>query len=110
MDSIPNEKESTLEGIEVHKFEIKASGRKIIAELTIPEKNPEWPTVIGLLVIDKTTGRPLTLNYNNAIKQKDLKHGRTRATLSIPKDMQITPGKMSAYLMVDIYPLKKIDF
>ena len=75
MDSIPNEKESTLEGIEVHKFEVKASNRKIIAELTIPEKNPEWPTVIGVLVITSHTLHP-EIHTNHTGKDEYLSHGR----------------------------------
>ncbi|TFG05187.1 MAG: hypothetical protein EU536_02775 [Promethearchaeota archaeon] len=110
MEPLPNERESTLAGIEIHKFEANASKRRVIAEVSVPVKDPEWPTVIGLLVIDKTTGRPLPLNYSSTLKFKEFKHGRKRVTLSIPKDRDFSFGKMRVYLMVDIFPLKAIDF
>jgi len=110
MESIPNEKELTIEGVEIHKFEANLSKRRVIAEVKVPPKDPEWPTVISILLVDKTTGKALPLNYNNCIKYKDLKQDRTRVTISIPKTLQIKLGNNIAYLLVDIYPIKNIEF
>ncbi|NVM29630.1 MAG: PQQ-like beta-propeller repeat protein [Candidatus Helarchaeota archaeon] len=106
MESIPNEKETTLEQVEVYRFE--ASTKRVIAEYKVTEKDPEWPTVICILLVDKATGKPLALNYNSAVKHKKLRGGKERVTLSIPKSDREKNFKV--YLMVDIYPLKMIEF
>ncbi|NVM55104.1 MAG: PQQ-like beta-propeller repeat protein [Candidatus Helarchaeota archaeon] len=108
MATIPNEKDSIVEGIEVYKFEAVPSKKRVVAEYKISEKDPEWSTLICILLVDKTTGRTLPFNYNSSVKYKELRNGKKRAVLSIPKKDRAKTFR--AYLMADIYPIKKIEF
>lgn len=110
MESIPSEKESVTAGIEIFNFEVKPSKRRVIAELKVPEKSSEWETVVSILLVDKIRGKVIPINYNSAISRKELKNERKRVVLSIPKSVQIKLGNMRAHLMVEIYPVKQIDF
>lgn len=109
MASISDERESIKEGIEVYSFKAEPTKRRIVAELKVPTKDPEWPTVIGILLIDQSTGRACPLNYNSSLKYRDLKDGKKRVILSIPRFLSLKPGTLRAYLMVDIYSIEKID-
>ena len=110
MAAISDERESAIEGIEVYSFKAEPAKRRVVAELKVPAKNPEWPTVIGILLIDKSTNRACPLNYNSSLKYTDLKEGNRRVILSIPKTIPLKPGNSRAYLMVDLYSIEKIEF
>jgi len=57
-----------------------------------------------------TKRKVLPINYTNAMKYKDLGHGKKRVILSIPKLMKTQTREFIAHLMVDIYPIKQIEF
>ncbi len=106
MESIPSEKQSVLDQIKLSRFE--ATKRRVIAELEVNEKDPEWPTVICILLIDRGNRTPIPLNYNSAVKVKKRRGGTQRVLLRIPKEHR--DKDLRAYLMIDIYTMKKLDF
>jgi len=110
MAAIADKKDTTIEGIEVYSFKAEPAKRRIVAELKVPARDPKWPTVIGILLIDKSTGRAFPLNYNSSIKYQDLKDGKRHVILSIPKTIPIKPGNSRAYLLVDLYSIEQLDF
>jgi outer membrane protein assembly factor BamB len=106
VESIPNEKQAVLDQTKLLRFE--ATKRRVIAELEVIETNPEWPTVICILLIDRGKGTPIPLNYNSAVKVKKRRGGTQHFLLRIPKEHRYKD--LRACLMVDIYTMKKIDF
>ncbi len=106
MEAIPNEKKAVLDQVDVYRFE--ASKKRVLADYKVTEKDPEWPTVVCILLVDKERGIPIPLNYNSSVKIKKYRDGRQRAVLSIPKIYN--EKSLRAYLMVDIYSIKQIEF
>jgi hypothetical protein len=109
LSAIPNNKSQITGGIEIYKFE-RESKRKIVAELKVPEKKGVFETTTCILLINAFTNEVVPVNYNSKIKYKKLSQGKQKVVLNIPKSIKIQPGKFRAYLMVDIYPIKKIEF
>jgi outer membrane protein assembly factor BamB len=110
MAVVSDSKESTIEGIEVYSFKAEPAKRHILAELKVPARDPKWPTVVGILLLDKSTGKAIPLNYNSALKYRDLKEGKRRIILTIPKTIPLKPNNSRAYLMVDLCPVEKLEF
>jgi len=110
LESLPNEKDTVLEGVTVQKFKAEPSKRQVVAEVNIPVIKKGWDKVICILLVDKTSGKALPINYRTAMKYKILGRGKTRALLSIPKFIPIQPNNTRAYLMVDLYSIGKLDF
>ena len=110
MAAIPNEKDKVISEIKVLKFEAQLSKNRIVAEVVVSEKKRVFETVICIILVSKDTGKVIPFNYNAVMKYKDFKYGKKRAILKLPKKVKTLPGKFRAYLMGDIYPLKKIEF
>ncbi|TFF87355.1 MAG: hypothetical protein EU549_04880, partial [Promethearchaeota archaeon] len=105
----PDKKTQITSGIEILKFK-QQSKRKIVAELKIPKKRGPFETTTCILLVNAFTKKVVPINYNSKIKYKKLDRGRQKIILNIPKSVKVTPGKFRAYLMVDIYPIKRIEF
>lgn len=109
LEPIPNEKEKKLKKIKVEKFEVDLPNRIIEAEVIIPEEEDDIENIVSILLVDSKRVGTLPINYNNAIAYKDLGNGRKQVTLSIPKFIKLESNKFKAILMVDIYPIQKIE-
>ncbi|MBD3229788.1 MAG: PQQ-binding-like beta-propeller repeat protein [Candidatus Lokiarchaeota archaeon] len=108
LSTIPNEKDQIISGIEIYKFH-RQSKRKIVAELKIPKREGPFETTACIILINTSSNEVIPINYNNKIAYKN-RSEKQKVILNIPKSIKITPGKFRAYLMIDIYPIKKIDF
>jgi len=109
LEAIPNEKEKKLEKVKVEKFEADVSKRIIQAEVIVPVEEDEVENIVSILLVDSKKGGTFPINYNSALTYKDLGNGRRQVTLSIPKYIKLRSSKLKAILMVDIYPIEKID-
>ncbi|MHA1264527.1 MAG: outer membrane protein assembly factor BamB family protein [Candidatus Helarchaeota archaeon] len=110
LKKIPYEQKVISKKVRIIRFDIDPAGRKIEAEVKVLKSNSEWPITIGILAVNKSTGQPLLLNYNNALKIRHSNGGIQHIILSIPKPLRIDPTHLRAYLMADIYPLKTCEY
>jgi outer membrane protein assembly factor BamB len=109
LEPIPNEKESIKDKVQVKKFELDPIKKQILAEVEIPNKADEWETAISILLVEKTKGLAIPINYTTDLKYEDIGEGKKRILLSIPKSVYIEKRNIKAFLMADIYPLQEIE-
>ncbi len=108
LEPIKNEKESIKEKVHIVKFEKDPIKNQIIAEINIPNKFDEWEIPISILIVEKSKGLPIPINYTTALKKETIREGKKRIILSIPKSKKLKNKQFVAYLMADIYPIKQL--
>lgn len=95
-------------GMEVIRLDWDPKQRLVTAEVKVTEPRARLVTA-GILLVDGRTGRPVPLNYNLALRRQYLEGGIKRTTLVLPNPLD-GPGPLTAYLMLDLYPARKIEF
>jgi hypothetical protein len=97
--------------VKVESFQYDARSREVSAEVTLTGlKRPRRPVVLGILLIDKTSGEALPLNYNMDTLRRKPSEDRRSVTLKIPREIDFQPGSVKAYLMVDLSTAGVIEF
>ena len=95
------------EGLRVKSFEYDGLKKEVSAEVAV-ESNEGRYTAVGIMLVDKETGKPVPINYNLEMARMRLENGDKKTVLSVPgKDLH--SGRMEAYLMADMEPLQKLD-
>lgn len=109
MHSTDSEKKTNPE-IEALSFAFDPSKNEIVAEVKQNAGPGKRSSIVGILIVDKSTCKAAPINYNTATEKQTLKSGNKRVTLRIPKNIKINSGAMRAFLMVELEAVKEIDF
>jgi len=110
MHALPAEKTAPVKGVEISKFAYEPAKKRVVAEVRMAGSQAKRPAVIlGILLVDNNTGKPVAINYNLATSRQRLPDGGKRVTLTIPKSATIKPEQVHAYLMADLAPLKRLE-
>lgn len=92
------------QGLSVKRFDYDPMKKEVTAEVAV--SGPEVRGVmIGILLVDNQTGKPVPVNYNLVMRRQRLADGTKKTTLPAPAH-----GNFTAYLMADLWPLGKIMF
>ena len=106
MERLPEKETQMPEGVNVKKFEYDPKKKQVVAEVDFGKSDKRMITV-GILLIDNQAHRPMPINYNTELKRKRLADGTKITVLPVP-EKKLHSGNLSAFLMLDLYPAKKI--
>ena len=110
LNPIPNDNETVEKKVQVIKFEMDQEKMQIVTEVRLPENTNEWDIALSILLIEKTTGSVIPINYTTQLKYEKLGSRKNRVLLSIPKTICKRFREFKAYLMADIYPILEKEF
>jgi len=97
------------EDVEVLEFIYRPALRRVVAEVDVNRAGNRRESVMGILLVDTRTGRAVPINYNVATSRKTYKDGKEHVELSVPLSVRMRPGRIIAYLMADLCPLRRLD-
>jgi len=110
LHALPPAKTAPPQGVQITRFEYEPAARRVVAEVQVAGAQARRPAVIlGILLVDEETGKPVPINYNLATSRERRPEGRKRVTLAIPKSAAVKPGRVHAWLMADLSPLKRLE-
>jgi outer membrane protein assembly factor BamB len=110
LHALPPAKTAAPEGVQITRLAYEPARRRVVAEVQEASGPARRPAVVlGILLVDDTTGKPVAINYNLATSRERLADGGKRVTLTIPKSASIKPGQVHAYLMADLAPLQRLE-
>jgi hypothetical protein len=109
MAPLPDGAAGPLAGLIVKSLAYDPIKREVSGEVRCDDKRP-GRVAVAILLVDMESGKPAALNYNTATRRLLLADGTRRAVLSIPKEIKLKKGAARAWLMVDLFPARKIEF
>ncbi|HUT52205.1 MAG TPA: PQQ-binding-like beta-propeller repeat protein [bacterium] len=109
MAALPAGDAAPLPGLAVKSLSYDPKKREVTGAVISDEKRP-GRVALAILLVDMESGKPVAINYNTATRRYLLPDGTRRTILTIPKDLQLKKGGTRAYLMVDLFPARKMEF
>jgi len=95
------------EGVEVLRFDFDRKKQLVTAEVKVTDPKASQ-VMVGILLKDNQTGKPVPINYNIELRRQRLADGSKRTTLPLP-DRNLHSGDLTAYLMADLKPMKILE-
>ena len=111
MGKIAKEKNAKRSSAWVSRFEYNSRRRRVEAEVVTRAASEDnfREKVIGIVLIDTRTGMPVPMDYNTAIRNKDVGDGTIKAFLDLPPSAKVKPGHFLAVLTSDLYVLEELE-
>lgn len=107
MKRLPEEEAGPPAGLRVKSFTYDPFKKELTAEVAVKSREGRY-TAIGIMLVDRQTGKPVPINYNLEMKRMRLENGDKKTVLSVPST-DLHSGRLAAYIMADLQPLKKIE-
>jgi len=109
MRELPEKLTTTAREVEVLSFAHNKRKNRVTAEVRIERKDTRRQTVVGIMLVDSSTGRPVPVNYNTATRRIRESEQLRRVVLDIPSSAVAGAGIIRAYLMVDLRAVDMLE-
>ncbi len=107
MTSLPEDRSKPVPGLHVKDFGYDPARKEVSAEVAV-ESRQASAAAIGIMLVDKATGKPVPVNYNLEMRRMRLENADKKTVLKVP-GRKLHSGSLEAYLMADLSTLKKIE-